>query len=73
MAAAAPATAATPGAVSASSQETTVTVYGPAPPPPINVEYASGRFALIPYFAATRSRVYKLCTTEGRWKLKFNG
>jgi hypothetical protein len=47
-------------------------VYGPAPPPPIQVEYAPGRTTAVPYFAATRSRIFKLRTTKGRWKLRFN-
>jgi len=36
------------------------------------VEYAPGKTTAVPYFAATRSRVYKLRTPEGRWKLRFN-
>jgi len=46
--------------------------FGPEPPPPILVEYAPGRTTAVPYFAATKSRVYKLRTPEGRWKLRFN-
>jgi len=47
-------------------------IYGPELPPPIVVEYAPGRTTAVPYFAATRSRIYKLRTSEGRWKLGFD-
>jgi hypothetical protein len=51
----------------------TAPTYGPAPPPPIMVEYEPGQFAPIPYFSATISRKYKLRDKDGRrWKLRFD-
>jgi len=48
------------------------TTFGPELPPPILVEYAPGKTTAVPYFAATKARLYRLRTDEGRWKLRFS-